>query len=241
MDELASIMNSVARLLAIVAGGVSVVAFCYAGILWMTASGDPGKMGQARAALMGAIGGLIIVGIAFIVPRVISQVVIEPVGGVALQSDTGVDCDTVLRQQLIFQRAASTAEKMDAVVAQIQSQRSECQSDVWDPDIADAHTPTGVTTAEAAGTAAYDGTTGSCFGTTPTTDTAIRGLSVGQDQLVPRGLRDENSEDQLVRDSSGRDSDNNIIIYWGTVDKRPADNATCWLYVSRLRTWSENY
>ena len=233
MDELASIMNSVARLLAIVAGGVSVVAFCYAGILWMTASGDPGKMGQARAALMGAIGGLIIVGIAFIVPRVISQVVIEPVGGVALQSDTGLDCDTVLRQQLIFQRAASTDEKMDAVVAQIQSQRSECQSDVWDPDINDGAT---------AGAAAYG--TGTCFGGSAVpAATAVDqgGLKVGQDQLVPRGLREQNDERRRVRLTSGRDADNNIIVYWGTPDKRPSDNATCWLYVSRLRTWSENY
>ena len=68
MQELATVMSNIARLLAIVGGGLSAIAVCYAGILWMTASGDPQKMGQARMALMGAVGGLVIVGVAFIVP-----------------------------------------------------------------------------------------------------------------------------------------------------------------------------
>ena len=140
MEELATIMGNVARLLAIVGGGLSAVAVCYAGIMWMTASGDPNKMGQARMALMGAVGGLVIVGIAFIVPRIISQAVIEPVGGVSLQSDVGLDCDRVLRNQLIFQRGASTAAKMNVVIRQIQAQRDECTSESWDPTVNDAVT-----------------------------------------------------------------------------------------------------
>ena len=70
--------------------------------------GRSSEGGQARLALMGAIAGLVIVGIAFIVPRIISQAVIEPVGGVALGSDVGLNCDSVLRSQLVFQRGAST-------------------------------------------------------------------------------------------------------------------------------------
>ena len=228
MDELASIMNSVARLMAIIAGGLSVIALCYAGILWMTASGDPGKMGQARGALMGAVVGLIIVGVAFIVPRVISQVVIEPVGGVSLQSDVGLDCDTVLRQQLIFQRAASTATKMNTVISQIQSQRSECQSDVWDPmvnDVGYINHGSPVVSGCWANSDASEGSDG----------------TVGPDQLVPRSLRSRNLETESVRETSGRDSDNNIIVYFADTPKRPSDSASCWLYVSRLRTWSENY
>ena len=94
-------------------------------------------MGQARTALIGAIGGLVVVGIAFIVPRVISQAVIEPVGGVSLQSDTGFDCDQTLRQQLVFQRGASTSSNINEIIAQIQATRSECPTDVWNPLSAD--------------------------------------------------------------------------------------------------------
>ena len=45
-----------------------------------------------------------------------------------------------------------------------------------------------------------------------------------------------------VRPTSGRDSDNNIIVYWSnTAGSTPADNSACWLYVSRLNSWDENY
>ena len=41
-----------------------------------------------------------------------------------------------------------------------------------------------------------------------------------------------------------RDSDIIIIVYWdpGTdASKRPADGAKCWMFVSRLNNWDENY
>ena len=45
-----------------------------------------------------------------------------------------------------------------------------------------------------------------------------------------------------VRSSSGRDSDNNIIVYWdANYGELPSDNATCWLYVSRLNSWDQLY
>ena len=102
-------MENVARLLAVVGGGISAIAFCYAGILWMTASGDPQKMGQARTAIFGAIGGLVIVGVAFMAPRIISEFVIEPAGGQVIGSDGGVSCDGILRAQLSGTPAAAGA------------------------------------------------------------------------------------------------------------------------------------
>ncbi len=243
MEELANIFTSIGRLLAIVGGGLSAICVCYAGILWMTASGDPGKMGQARTALIGAIGGLVVVGIAFIVPRVISQAVIEPVGGVSLQSDTGFDCDQTLRQQLVFQRGASTSSNINEIIAQIQATRSECPTDVWNPQAADGagDTVAGVTTQVWANDATATGIS-RCFGATQPADAAARAAMAVGSQKVPRGLRDQNADDQLVRSSSGRNSDNDIIVYWSNTDAlRPSDGAKCWLYVSRLRTWSENY
>ena len=229
MEELASIFSSIARLLAIIGGGLSAIAVCYAGILWMTASGDPQKMGQARTALMGAVGGLVVVGIAFIVPRIISQAIIEPVGGVSLQSDAGFDCDQALRQQLVFQRGASTGSNMREVIAQMQATRAECPTDVWNPLPADV-----------SGTVTIFGS-GTCFGGTAIAAATGAAAEVGS-QKVPRGLRVGNADAGAVRNNSGRDSDNDIIVYWATAaESRPSDGAICWLYVSRLRSWSENY
>ena len=36
---------------------------------------------------------------------------------------------------------------------------------------------------------------------------------------------------------SGRDSENNIIVYWKH-SNQPSDGANCWLYIERLSTWS---
>ena len=238
MEELATIMGNVARLLAIVGGGLSAVAVCYAGIMWMTASGDPNKMGQARMALMGAVGGLVIVGIAFIVPRIISQAVIEPVGGVSLESDVGLDCDRVLRNQLIFQRGASTEAKMNVVIRQIQAQRNECSSETWNPEVND-DTSFGVKAVAGVGGAAGTPAQQGCF-----TDAAASASATARigDTEIPRSLRDANVAAGQVRSGSGRDSSNNIIVYWdGSAAKRPSDGAICWLYVSRLRVWDENY
>ena len=231
MTELSTLMENVARLLAVVGGGISAIAFCYAGILWMTASGDPQKMGQARTAIFGAIGGLVIVGVAFMAPRIISEFVIEPAGGQVIGSDGGVSCDGILRSQLLVQRGASTATRMNQVVSQIQAQRDECPEDVWDPLVVDAFP------------VAADPT--KCWGGTPAAtgipDTEGTDGKVGDTQ-VPRSLRVGNEDVGLIRPTSGRDSSNNILVFWsGDAANRPTDSSSCWLYSSRLRTWDENY
>ncbi len=224
MDEITVLGGSLTRLIAIVGGSVSGVCIAYAGLMWMMSQGDPQNASKARMGLFGAIIGLIIVGSAFIIPRIISQTVIEPVGGTAVQVDSGHDCDGLLRSQLVFQRGASTAVRMNEVRAQIQSQRQECAAEVWNPDIDDA----------AAGVQGGDG----CFATK---DAATDSTAKVGTQLVPAGLRAQNTIEGEVRDKSGRDADNNIIVYWGDDANRPTDNAKCWLYVKRLATWSENY
>ena len=236
MEELSSVMNNVARLVAVIGGGLSTICFCYAGIQWMTASGDPQKMGQARMALMGAMGGLIIVGIAFIAPRVISQMIIEPVGGVDINTDVGTNCDQILKNQLVFQRGASTADNMNVVIRQIQAQRDSCALETWTPKVMD-HDDAGVKQPQ--------GSEESCFGSDATVDNTDAGkkawerMAVG-DTRVPRGLHEQNNVEKKIRKTSGRDSDNNILVYWDD-EKRPTDDAKCWLYVDRLRVWDENY
>ena len=236
MTELSTLMENVARLLAVLGGGISAIAFCYAGILWMTASGDPQKMGQARTAIFGAVGGLVIVGIAFMAPRIISEFVIEPAGGQVIAGDQGVSCDALLRSQLQVQRGASTYGRMNQVISQIQAQRDECPEDTWNPTVDDiGYQPNGADPAAVPPILA----SGGCFGGDDA-DIGV-GAKVG-DTVVPRSLREGNEDIGNVRPNSGRDSENNIIVYWSpNPDMRPTDSAKCWLYVSRLRTWDENY
>ena len=210
MDELTALFGSISRLMMILGGGISTVTVCYAGILWMTSSGDPQNMSKARMALMGSVGGLIIVGAAFIVPRIISDAVIEPIGGNVMGTESGQNCDDVLRNQFVFQRNASTAEHLNAVISQLQNQRSDqCAADVWSPSV--------LTGADATGS------NGGCTGDDVGGADAPSGLHV--------------SGGTSVRLTSGRDRDNNIIVHW-VVDDRPTDNALCWMYTSRLNTWS---
>ena len=235
MEELSSIFTNGGRLLAAVAGGLSILTLCYAGILWMTASGDPQKMGQARTAVLGSIGGLVIAGIAFIVPGIISRTIIEPAGGQALNVDAGFDCDATLRQQLVFQRGASTADNMNEIIAQIQATRGdECPTDVWNPQADGANQDTDSVAATWTPVAA-----GRCWAAAAAS--AAPDMQVG-DQKVPRGLRVQNNDANAPRPATGRDADNNIIVHWAAAAaNRPSDGAACWLYVSRLRSWAENY
>ena len=157
-----------------------------------------------------------------------------PVGGIVVDTETGLNCDGILRNHLIFQRGASTDERMDFVIAQIQSHRGECSSDVWDPDVVNHAAAEGSVPATGM---CFSSTAGGAF-TAAEADTWIVG-----DQPVPKGLLRKDSDDEYVpRTSSGRDSDNNIVVYWASeVAKRPSDGASCWLYFSLLKTWHENF
>ena len=213
MEALVQMFGGAATLIAVLGGAMATIFFAWAGIQWMMASGDPQKIGQARMALIGAAIGLVIVGAAFIVPEVISERIIEPAGGTAIENAAGLSCDRVLKNQFVFQRAASTHERMNAVIKQIQAQRSECAADIWDPEVLDA---------------VGGSILGGCEGA----------VAVG-DTDVPRGLHHNASVD-YIRESSGRDAENNIIVHWVAAN-RPTDSAVCWMYSSRLRTWDQEY
>lgn len=220
MEELATIFNNVGMLVAALAGGISLVMFGFAGIQYMTAQGDPQGMSKAKMSVIGAVVGLAIAGLAFVMPGIISRLIVEPAGG---QNVAGDNCDQLLRNQLVFQRGASTAGRMNEVIRQIQAQRDNCVSELWAPE-------------------ATDHGSSDCFASLPTYQTPLDG-KVG-DLTIPRGLYGglvvSTSE---VRDTSGRDSDNNILVYWGYggPESIPSDASTCWLYVSRLNNWDENY
>ena len=220
MEELATIFNNVGMLVAALAGGISLVMFGFAGIQYMTAQGDPQGMSKAKMSVIGAVVGLAIAGLAFVMPGIISRLIVEPAGGQNVAGDSvGDNCDQLLRNQLVFQRGASTAGRMNEVIRQIQAQRDNCVSELWSPKV-------------------DDGAPGDCFGhdpfyTSPLTE------KIG-DMTVPRSLYEGFTSTDMVRQSSGRDSDNNIIAYWDG-DNPPSDNSLCWLYVSRLNSWDQSY
>ena len=229
MEELSTIFNNVGLLVAALAGGISLVMFGFAGIQYMTAQGDPQGMSRAKMSVIGAVVGLAIAGLAFVMPGIISRLIIEPAGGERIASDIGSDCDQLLRNQLVFQRGASTAGRMNEVIRQIQAQRDDCVSELWNPSADDSN--------------AF-GSNG-CFTSAPTygTGSPVVYLSakVG-DLTIPRTLYNGFADGDTLRAGSGRDSDNNIIVYWSAAaDRTPADNSNCWLYVSRLNSWDENY
>ena len=221
MEELSTIFNNVGLLVAALAGGISLVMFGFAGIQYMTAQGDPQGMSRAKMSVIGAVVGLAIAGLAFVMPGIISRLIIEPAGGERIVSDIGSDCDQLLRNQLVFQRGASTAGRMQEVIRQIQAQRDDCVSELWNPVVDDAkHT--------------------NCWSTWPTYANPLT-AKMG-DLTVPRTLYTGFSSTDTIRKTSGRDSDNNVIVYWSdTAGNTPADNSKCWLFVSRLNNWDENY
>ena len=227
MEELSTIFNNVGILVAALAGGISLVMFGFAGIQYMTAQGDPQGMSKAKMSVIGAVVGLAIAGLAFVMPGIISRLIVEPAGGANVAGDSvGDNCDQLLKNQFVFQRGASTAGRMGEVIRQIQATRDNCVSELWDPTVKDANS--------------YAAAGVGCW----TADTVAEHQDdpkVG-DLTVPRGLFEGTGDADSVRATSGRDSQNNIIVFWDEADgKGPADAASCWMYVSRLNNWDENY
>ena len=238
-----TVFNRFGLLTAVVGGGISLVMFGFAGVQYMMAQGDPQAMGRAKGAFIGALVGSAIVGLAFIIPGIISRVIVEPSGGAALEIETGDNCDQLLRNQLRFQRAASTAARMNEVVRQIQNQRDSCVVELWNPQAADAGATVLASCDHDSDPMTADQPDISCPGSSGATHpTCGAGGEVGNSQ-VPAGLRANNDITEPVRLTSGRDSSNNIIVYWDDsgAERRPADNAMCWLYVDRLNSWDESY
>ena len=218
MDTIISVVGGIALAVALFGGTLAAVFVAYSGILWMTAQGDPQKMAQARSALIGTLVGLIIVGVSFLIPPVVSELVIEPVGGVAIETLSAFDCDGHLKAQLVSRRWANNPVRMQRIINEIQVREDQCGLENWSPVII-----------EDEGTMAPG-----CF----TTDED--GNPMVDDVLVPRSLRSAavGGEPEI----SKRDASNNIIVYWSSDQgERPSDDATCWLYVSAFGSWREKY
>ena len=210
--------GGVGRLVAIFGGALSAVFIAWAGILWMFSAGDPQGMAKARMALIGAVVGLIVIGASFLVPGIVSEVVIEPVGGMPVHVRSGYDCDAVLRTQLVAQVNVNTPRRMQGIVQRIQAQRSECRVEAWSPLVKYSDSPSSGCEDGGAGSKMIEGA-------------AVPGtlLASGGGAMPPRSTRDRH---------------NNIMVYWedgggGDPDfrKLPSDSAICWLYRDDYKAW----
>ena len=140
-----------------------------------------------------------------------------PSGGVVYDRDSGVNCDGLLRSQLVANRQASDAGRINFVIRRIQGRFGECDETFWTPVARDAQ-----------------GNIGSCFD--PGGQETIAGV------LVPEGLR----RGGTVMNRSGRDARGNVIVHWTVSPLHsqsglPADGSICWMYVSALGSWVEGY
>ena len=219
-----TIINGAARALALVGGSLSALFVIWAGFQWMTASGDPQKMAQARMSLIGTVVGICIMGIGFLIPGVVSEFVIEPAGGIAIDSEIGTNCDGILRSRLTVYRVASTPTGMNSLIRQVQGQVDECDPSVWDPLVRAVAVPLPHTKNKCAND--------------PVNVQNVGGLD------IPTSFKEKAGSNDILEAISNRDSRNNILVYWTLSDgsgnpRLPSDGSFCWLYNQLFDSWSE--
>ena len=133
MDPGFLLINNFARLVAIVGILIATPLFAWAGYLWMTSMGDPNRAAAARNAVVSVCVGLVIIGCAFIIPSAIGESVVAPAGGLVYEQDSGVNCDGILREQLVANRQASDAARINFIIQQIQARFEDCTDRLLDP------------------------------------------------------------------------------------------------------------
>ena len=154
-------------------------------------------------------------------------------------------CDGLLRERLVSNREVEGALEFNRLVSLVQGLGPGCRKELWDPRVTDGSGET-VLLPDAGPVWAGDGIVRTgvsrCFGpVVPVSAAEETGMSVGG-SLVPAGLREDGGGDGMVQARSGRDADNNILVYWGELlEGRPHDGAACWLYLVETGLWSEGY
>ena len=190
--------------------------FVWGGYLWMTAMGDPNRSAAARNAVVSVGIGMIIIGCAFILPRVISEFVVAPSGGIVFERQPGINCDGMFRQQLIINRTASTPSRMQFLVRRVGSQFDDCNEAFWDPKVRQSQ----------------HGSVYGCYDSdrfgSDLSPRSIAGV------VMPKGLF------RYTYSPSRRDSRNNIMVHFDS-GRPPADGSLCWMYISSLESWVEGY
>ena len=254
MEEIAGIFNSIGLVLTAILGGFGVISLSVAALLYMNAHGDPQQVNKAKTAAIGAIIGLIMGGMAWVLPGIISRAIVEPSGGQSLTSSGSVQgCDRIFKSQLVSQRQVNTAARMNELISTIQNTRDECRPDTWNPQAEDLKTglnaETGAGGRQECIVGGSDGPPKTNYKYVAANKSTWPAAQVGG-LGVPIGLRVAGNQTYVPISTSGRDRDNNILVYF--YDKKdkttnptgsregslPGDGAVCWLYLARASAWA---
>lgn len=241
MEEIASLFNSIGLILTAILGGVSVISLSVAALLYMSAHGDPQQVQRAKTAAIGAVIGLILGGLAWVLPGILSRAVIEPAGGQSLTASGGTTgCDQIFRSQLVNQRQINNAARMNELVAVIQNTRDECRRDTWRPVVTDLKVADLKSTANQGKQSCFRSVGGAAAKANEWPEAGVGNV------IVPIGLRLAGGPDNVPIADSGRDRDNNILVFFSDMEnggtgiafQPPGDGSVCWLYLARASAWS---
>ena len=226
MDPGFLLIENFGRFSAIVGMMLATPAFAYAGYLWVSSMGDPNRSAVARNSVISVCVGILVIGLAFLVPNVISDEIVEPAGGTGFQLDVSVNCDQIFRDQVVANSEVSNANRMAFVVQRIQSTFDDCHSAMWDPVVrTEGHN-----------------LSDECF------DSSAREYISGVE--IPPGLASKQAHHigHAIVNASARDSLGNVIVHWthsnvASVSRwgLPSDGAVCWMYIRSIDTWVEGY
>lgn len=224
MEAIGQIFSGLSLLVLAVGAGAFIVSISIAGLLYVTAFGEPHKISMAKGALMSSLLGILIMAFAPLAPRVLNQVVLEPAGLGSVVQDTG-GCDATLRTALLVHRSVNSAQAVNAIIRQLQAQRSDdCSRDIWDPWLI---------------------TGGSIPPTTPFTASGCATSNPVGDTDLPTSLanivatRTVGATDVVVHYGAfARDNAGNMIMEFRN-GRRPADGSRCWVYLTRGNFWDE--
>ena len=122
---------------AIVGLALSIAGFFFVmGVInYMGAGGDQQKVQQGVAGMRNSlIGAVLIGGVSLIINFVVLDIV-RPAGGDVGTIGQGINCDSLLQQQLVASPlATANVDNANAVITAIQTQRaSDCPQDSWNP------------------------------------------------------------------------------------------------------------
>ena len=236
MDPGFLLIENFGRFVAMVGILASVPLFAWAGWMYMSSMGDPNRSASARNSVVCVCVGIVIIGCAFLIPGMVSDAVVAPVGGVTFEVEGTVNCDQILRDHLVLNREASNAYRINFVVQRIQAKFDECRKETWNPSA--RVEPDGMRSIQQS----------EPWQVFPGCYTGSGGQNYVAGVPVPPGLPGGTSRgSEFASEWSGRDAYNNIIVHWsqfiagGSERGLPSDSSVCWLYISSIDDWIEGY
>lgn len=220
MQALIHVIEQGALFAIVIGGTLSAFFIALTGIQYATSGGDPQRVSQARSSFFAVLVGLMVLGMALVIPRILNEVLVEPVGGVGLRTSYSYgDCDEILQAQLVFQRGAYDYQGMRAVVRQVQTRFDDiCYPEIWNPQVDD----------DAIG---WSPSYSECFILPSSGPPTIEGIILPSNFLDGKGTS--------VQKSPKRDLRNNILVYFepGPGFGQPFNEQNCWVYFSGLDAW----